>query len=159
MSIEQEVDKLDAGIENLVQKMFYEFRKMGKELNPAVHIAYPNPNNPEELEHILAIVDGPPREHADRIRGIARQFGAVWLAFMAEAWASPPVANPNDMTCRPSEHPDRREILTLTVEGPLGSRAVTWLIEDGKLGEPTITNEYEGPLAGLLPKQPTTTTN
>jgi len=80
------------------------------------------------------------------------------IAFIAESWLC------KDLTARPSEHPDRREVVILSIE-MRGHPSEIWtypIIRNGtekpKLGKPTVvpSADLSGRFTNLLPANPPT---
>lgn len=154
MLIDEVVTKMETTIEDSITNMFRMLRKEGKELSPMAHMVGVGEDGLPSHEVMLAGV--PMEEFAPQVRKQALKNSAVWVALAAEAWSSQsPAAAEGDI--RPRDDPDRKEILTLLVEGPLGRRYVTWeILEGGELGERFETTHATGRMTGLLPEKETT---
>lgn len=101
---------------------------------------------------LVGIPSIPGIEVADQVRPVAQASGADYLFFISEAWLS------LDPTRRPSEHPDRKEVLIVSAEHlQYGARMLQFeLIRNARNKVVTTTpvvldyDQVGGRLAGLL---------
>ena len=151
---EEVAEAQDQAVEGAISGLFAASRAVGKELQMMGHIVYAHEETGKGVSVVvIPIGNVDTDDFATAFKMFAQEKKAIWAAVMAEAWTvTSKSGNPEDLTVRPSQHPDRKENLVLAVEGPLGSRLVNWEIKGKELGEPQIVHNYEGKFSHLLPK-------
>jgi hypothetical protein len=157
--LQKTVDQIDTAIETLTTQLFYAVRSAGQELQPMIHMVGTDEAG-EPVSKVFQLANTTPSEAHDIMQEEAKAIGAVWVATIAEAWQATVEGSPDNFVGRVADHPDKVETLVLAVEGPMGSRMVTWEIKDNKLINKNASySDISGGAVGLLPKPDTTKLN
>lgn len=89
-------------------------------------------------------------ELAERVRSEAENMGAVLVFHVCESWASAPTESGDPPKMRPSEDPNRKEIIMVTASGENVSTCMMRDINpDGTLGEVQTTQAAGGTMSNL----------
>jgi hypothetical protein len=98
---------IDAEFENLHKNLAEKARKLTLKkggIDPTIILGK------DDALTLVCIPNIPGVSIADLVTPVSRSSGADYIFFMSEAWTAP------DESCRPTNHPDRKEILLVTAE-------------------------------------------